>query len=73
MIVDDNVDAAESLGVLLKALGHEVIVGYAPPARWPEWLVRFRKRLFWTLDCLTCPATNWQAGCGSFLPAGARR
>jgi len=28
MVVDDNVDAAESLGVLLRALGHEVTVEY---------------------------------------------
>lgn len=29
MIVDDNMDAAESLGVLLKALGHKVTVEYS--------------------------------------------
>jgi PAS domain S-box-containing protein len=30
MLVDDNVDAADSLGTLLEALGHEVYVKYEP-------------------------------------------
>jgi PAS domain S-box-containing protein len=58
MVVDDNVDAAETLGMLLEAAGHQVIVEHRP-ARAP----RCRTPACWTSACPKWTATNWPGAC----------
>ena len=51
MVVDDNEDAADSLGMLLNFLGAEVsvaIAGRLPCSRWPTAI---RRSCCWTSEC----------------------
>ena len=71
LVVDDNVDAAESLAMLLRLSGHEVRVAHDGPAALEAARgVPARTSCCWTSACRGWTATRWPGACASGPASG---
>ena len=63
LVADDNVDAAETLGMLLRLAGQDVVVVHGGVAAIEQALARRRKYWCWISACRTWTDTRSAGGC----------